>query len=57
MRQKRILLRIVEGDSGVELSGDEVEEGLRVEQEGENSEEDISAFEEPEQGQSNTCCP
>lgn len=57
MRQKRILLRIVEGDSGVELSGDEVEEGLTVEQEGENSEEDISAFEEPEQGQSNTFCP
>lgn len=48
---RRILFRTEEGESGFELSGDEVEEGQTVEQEGDCSEEDISAFEEPEQGQ------
>ena len=38
-------MRLVEGESDIELSGDEV-------QEGENSEEEISAVEEPEQGES-----
>lgn len=42
-------MRIVEGESDIELSGDEVQEGQTEEQEGESSEEEVSAAEEPEQ--------
>ena len=48
---EQIWLRIDAGESDLELSGDEVEEGQAVEMEGESSEEDISALEETEQGE------
>lgn len=50
---EKILLRIVEGDSDLDLSENEVEEGQQ-EQDGESSEENTAAVEEPEpeQGQS-----
>ena len=49
---ERILLRIVEEESDLELSEDEVEEGQR-EEEVESSEEDTAAIEEPEPEKSN----
>lgn len=47
----KILLRVVEGESDLLLSGDGVEEGQTSEQEGVSSEKDIPAFEKPAQGQ------
>lgn len=43
---ERILLRIMEVESELELSENEVEEDQTLENEGESWEEDISAFEE-----------
>lgn len=51
-------ISILHKAESLELSGDEVVEGQTVEQEGENSEGDVSAFKESEQGQrNNTHCP
>lgn len=50
--EQRVLVRAVEGESDLLLSGDEAEEGQTLEREGESSEDDILAFKEPEQGQS-----
>lgn len=50
----KILLRIVEGESDLLLSGDGVEQGQTSEQEGVSSEKDIPAFEKPAQGQKRT---
>lgn len=43
----------MKGESDLQLSGDEVEQGQPLEQKGESSEEDIPAFEESESGQNN----
>lgn len=49
--EQRVLVRAVEGESDFLLSGDEAEEGQTLEREGESSEDDIPAFKEPAQGQ------
>lgn len=51
---EKISLRPVKGESDSELTGDEVEEGQTVEQEGESSEEDVSPLEEPNHRQSDS---
>lgn len=54
--EQRVLVRAVEGESDFLLSGDEAEEGQTLEREGESSEDDISAFKEPERGQTDNAC-